>query len=567
MLTGHALRLLHVATQAFQLGRSNRDDFPPRRWLVGPRNPNLAAWLLVFVGAIVVIIAAPDYGVAWDDSVQTRFGALVLDYFLSAGQNRACNELLDLRLYGPPVELLAAAAARYAPDRLIETRHLLCGLLALLSVPALFRWGRLLGQPWLGVFSAVVLLLSPRFFGHAFLNSKDMPFAVGMTASLAALTALLARRRYHWREFIECGLLLGCTTAVRPGGWMLLGPLYLAGAFMADWQTRQRRSRRRARRTLLKQATMFGLAWLVMIACWPWAHESPLANPLQAIRMASKFHIVVPVLFEGRIVPSDSLPRYYLAKYLWITTPPWQLLLAAVGCVTVVARCWQSRTNGCRNPRRLVDGMLIVWLTLPLLLFALLRPNAYDGIRHFLFVLPALALMASVGLQSVFLVMKQLRGGKLAGRIASVGVAAAIAWQVAVLATLHPYQLAYFNGFVGGVAGASRRYETEYWMTSYGEAMRWINSQPRNANGQPTRMLVAANENSLWCASYFAGPRLELTTTLQGDQPGDLPSAFDFYLGTTRTLMADNFPDAEICFRVNRAGANFAVVKRRKFVK
>ena len=147
------------------------------------------------------------------------------------------------------VTILAAAAARCAPDRLIETRHLLCGLLALLSVPALFRWGRLLGQPWLGVFSAVVLLLSPRFFGHAFLNSKDMPFAVGMTASLAALTALLARRRYHWREFIECGLLLGCTTAVRPGGWMLLGPLYLAGAFMADWQTRQRRSRRRARRT------------------------------------------------------------------------------------------------------------------------------------------------------------------------------------------------------------------------------------------------------------------------------------------------------------------------------
>ena len=71
-----------------------------------------AAWLLVAIGLVVVGYTASDYGVAWDDSVQTRYGSMVLDYFLTAGNDRACNELLDLRLYGPPVELVGAVLAR-----------------------------------------------------------------------------------------------------------------------------------------------------------------------------------------------------------------------------------------------------------------------------------------------------------------------------------------------------------------------------------------------------------------------------------------------------------------------
>jgi hypothetical protein len=38
---------------------------------------------------------------------------------------------------------------------------------------------------------------------------------------------------------------------------------------------------------------------------------------------------------------------------------------------------------------------------------------------------------------------------------------------------LHPYEYAYYNLFSGGVGGAYRQYETEYWLTCYKEAVEW----------------------------------------------------------------------------------------------
>ncbi len=520
--------------------------------------PQWTAGLLVLVGLLGAVATAGDYGVAWDDSVQVRYGAAVLDYFLSGGADRRCNELLDLRLYGPPVELLSAALGRIAPARQLELRHLVTALIALLSVPALYQFGRLLGHRYLGLLAAVALWTLPRFYGHAFVNTKDVPFAVGMIASLAALSALLARRKYTWREFMVCGLLMGCTVSVRPGGWLLLGPYYVLGVMFSDWQARRARRRpgsaQPRRRSLRKQAGMFAVAWIVMVACWPWAHESPLSHPLQAIRMSSQFHIVVPILFDGQVLMSDALPRTYLLRFLLLTTPAAVLIPALCGVVVAAVRL----VRGLDHRRAVVYWMLLVWLALPLALFVVMRPNAYDGLRHFLFVLPALALFAAVGWHWCW-----TRSSRrlVRGAVAAVAVVA-FCLPCLEIVRLHPYQIAYFNQLVGGVAGASGRYETEYWLTSYREAMEWIVRQPRTANAK-VRVLVAANENARWCAAYYADPQIEVVTTLRGQQPGPLPDSIDYYLGTTRTGMSDNFPSAPIVYQVSRAGAVFAVVKGR----
>ena len=43
---------------------------------------------------------------------------------------------------------------------------------------------------------------------------------------------------------------------------------------------------------------------------------------------------------------------------------------------------------------------------------------------------------------------------------------------------LHPYQYIYYNSLVGGVNGAARQYELDYWGTSFKEAAEYLN---RNA--------------------------------------------------------------------------------------
>ena len=521
--------------------------------LAARRLPVAAAVLLLALGMGVAWTTADDYGVAWDDWVQTQYGEKVLEYFLSGGRDRSCNEYLDLRFYAPAFELPAAIVGCAVADRIIEVRHSLCALVALSSIPALYLLGRVLGNRWVGVGAAMFLILSPMFYGHAFVNSKDIPFAVGFLWSLTALAAMFAQGRYRWREVLACGAVIGLTVSVRPGGWMLLLPLYGLAAAVADWQICRRRAQAPSHRTLLKQAGLLLVAWLVMVLPWPWAHENPLVNPLQAIRMASKFHLVVPVLFEGQVVSSDQLPRYYLLKYLLMTTPPAVLLLAVVGLIgggLQVAR----RPN---RPRSLVLAILAAWLLMPLALFAMMRPNAYDGMRHFLFIVPAVAIWAAIGAAWLW----QLLPGTMTRTALLVCLAGALVTQAATIVRLHPYQMTYFNALAGGLGGAAGQYETDYWLTSYKEAIEWIETQPHDA-GRPVRVLVAANENSCWCAAYFAGDGLCIEITLTGGQPGDLPDGIDYYIGTSRAAMDANFPEAQIVHQIGREGAVFTTIKR-----
>jgi hypothetical protein len=49
---------------------------------------------------------------------------------------------------------------------------------------------------------------------------------------------------------------------------------------------------------------------------------------------------------------------------------------------------------------------------------------------------------------------------------------------------LHPYQYIYYNSYVGGVRGAFRNYELDYWETSYRQTAQYVNQTvPMNAEG------------------------------------------------------------------------------------
>ena len=208
------------------------------------------------------------------------------------------------------------SCCRFWPDAVIEVRHVLCAWSRWRRSRHLFYLGRLLGNPWIGVLAAALLLLSPGFYGHAFINTKDIPFAVGFLWSLVGLATMFARGQYtHGAELALCGTTIGLTMSVPSRRLDALGPDLRPDRVLADWQARTHGDRS-SQRTMSKQLGLLAIAWGVMMLPWPWAHENPVLHPLQAIRMASKFHLVVPVLFEGQVTPSNELPRYYLLKYL-----------------------------------------------------------------------------------------------------------------------------------------------------------------------------------------------------------------------------------------------------------
>ena len=500
---------------------------------------------------LLVMSTYAQFGVTWDEGAQAYYGELALSYFTSGFADTACNRFLDLKYYGPLLEMLPALF--YRPDNRFDGRHLFFGLLAILIVPAMARYGRLFRDPLVPLFATLAILMLPRFVGHLCNNSKDVPFAVATVWFMVAAAALATRG--GWGCSALCGVALGVATWVRPGGYPLL-MIYLVTALalaaVLDSRDDERWSFRKWR-PWLTVPTAAGIGWLVMILPWPWAHVDPIGHPLQAMRRSASFTVEYPVLFDGQMTSSKELPWTYLGKYLLITTPPSLLLLAAIGAVLAMTALVRRR-----DPARAFAGSLtLLWLGLPLAAFIVQRPNVYDGLRHFLFVLPAVAVLAGLGAAGLI-----ERSSPRWRRVAWPVALAALLLPIKDVLALHPYQTTYFNTLIGGLEGADGRYETDYWVSSYREAMLWINRQAEGRPERPVRVLVAGGEGVYVrpAAEYYAVSNVEVVTPREVAQRKIPAEAIDFYLATTRYRL-DARVDGEIVRTIGRRGAVFTVIK------
>jgi hypothetical protein len=157
------------------------------------------------------------------------------------------------------------------------------------------------------------------------------------------------------------------------------------------------------------------------------------------------------------------------------------LAIALVGGaygMTVLARdlLAVSRTDRLRAVARVMArrrGILIVVAAViaPVGFLMLQHTRLYDGIRHVLFVIPMLAVVAGAGL---FVVLPWLR------RIPYVVAVVTGLWvgnEAVILARLHPLEYVAMNIFAGRTPGAYGRFELDYFAVAATEALRRLESR------------------------------------------------------------------------------------------
>jgi len=115
---------------------------------------------------------------------------------------------------------------------------------------------------------------------------------------------------------------------------------------------------------------------------------------------------------------------------------------------------------------------------------------------------------------------------------------------------LHPYEYTYYNSFAGGTNGAFRKYETEYWLTCYKEAVEQFN--------EPNAQLFVKREP--YIAEYYADKNITIRD--YRTEFGKIQSG-DFVLVNTRAN-EDNktFKDAPVVLQIRRGHAVFCEIKK-----
>jgi hypothetical protein len=125
--------------------------------------------------------------------------------------------------------------------------------------------------------------------------------------------------------------------------------------------------------------------------------------------------------------------------------------------------------------RKMILTMLALAATLPLMVAMVKRPALYNGIRHFLFVIPPMAVVAGVGF--AWLVDRVKRQGLTAVVGVNAVFVVALMLPLTEMIRLHPYQYTYFNHAAGTVRAADALYMLDYWGLALKQASEELREQ------------------------------------------------------------------------------------------
>jgi hypothetical protein len=344
----------------------------------------------------------------------------------------------------------------------------------------------------------------------------------------ASASPLSSGIRSFLRSFLRAdvwlaGIVLGFSSAIRIAAPLVAAVILAYILLSKRWQ-------------VLPRFLAYGLIALCsLILFWPYLWPDPLGRLIGSLFYSAQYPDVHVTLFKGMLVDARNVPVSYVPVLLLVqlTETTWLLVLA--GALSFVKRFrWD------------LASLVLIWFILPLAAIISFRVNLYDNFRQIFFILPPLFLLAGIGLDWVlrrlqrpivpFLVLFLIL---LPGLYANI--------------TLYPYQYVYYNEFVGGVRGAYRVFEMDYWRLAFREAQVYLNrTAPANAN-----IFVG---NSKPSAQTFARP--DLVFNALGGRKRNM-AKYDYIIVSTAENADQSFAGVgfRTIFTVKRDGVPLVYVK------
>lgn len=519
--------------------------------------------VIVVVNLIVGIFIAGDFGRSYDTPIQRFLG----DFSYHSYKNILRPDLVEetfsmsgkaytnMHYYGPAFETVSyfmshTITSLFPNVNLDAAYNLTIFLTFQLSIWFLYKLALNFFQPFIAFGVALLYGYQPLFFGHSFINSKDIPF---MAVFLATLSIVLTRDNdappiifsdisdWFRQKFknqqktyviiylsVFSALILLRITEKAPQRiisvivFSLSLVFFFVGVLLyfenspidtSKWkfeisfvdilktllnQFKNELSLDVLKKILLLAAfTGFGIAirslgfvvagmvsivWYwkyrgksliyifpyvaltvgFTILFWPYTWHAPLDVFLNSLFLLTNYPWYGNILFQGAVISSLDVPMSYLPILLSIQLTIPVVLLSLFGLAILLYRIYKTK--------EIQIGMIIVllWFFLPFLYVLYFTPVLYDNFRQFIFILPPLFIFSGIALEAIMKWVKPTLGK-------TVLLLTLLAPAFYALITLHPYQYIYYNQFVGGVPGASRSYELDYWNLSYKSAFDYIN--------------------------------------------------------------------------------------------
>lgn len=432
------------------LSATARATFPRFRDALERRAPFLG---FLFAYLLFAALTRSQWGMTYDEPDVYLRGADLgdalsgrSDYLFHRGLEASDGNVLYCHLY-------AWAQSLLNPALNIVQAHWLNLLFAVPLFAAAYEGLLFSGaSPLLALSGPVFLFLSPRLLGNLPINPKDGPFAVWYLLCLVVLAGPPIRQRLA--RVLLWGGLIGIACCLRPLGatLLLLYPLESFFRNRPDPDPKPGLFPRLARIALETSAVALA-ALIPLLVFWPYLRV-PSHGPW-LLETWSHFPHGGEQVFFGREVSDSRLPGFYFPAWVLLATPLALLAWAGAGWLWV---------------RRNLSLWRVLWTALAVNLALLMwkRPFFYDTVRHFLYLLPPIALLAAFSFAEAWRRFASRRAVLLA--LACLGLLPPAVEMV----RLHPYEYLYLSEWSGGFAASPGRFPGDYWSASAAEGFSWL---------------------------------------------------------------------------------------------
>jgi Flp pilus assembly protein TadD len=464
----------------------------------------LAAFLL-----FLIPILSFDSGITDDDCIENEHGVRMMNYYLGRDtaaisspidehgewilKTRPDDYAANKNIYGGFFDMTCAFLYKYATSHVMgeyESKHFFVALSgALLFILIGLIAFRLTASWAVALLALLFACLSPRLVGHSFNDPKDIPFATAFAFGLYQIILLLqSGLKLSWSRAILLVAAIVISIDIRVGGIMLIMYLLFSAGVYILYQVAV------TKEALSRYLLPFGLLVLISVSgylgaslFWPWASKNPIMNPLICLRIFSQFTQFNSMeLFEGIRVNNDAIPWYFVIKWFYISFP---LFIVSGFFLFFVMWRWHIRD---RFEQVFATAFIVLTVLLPLLLVIVQKSNVYDDARHLYFLLPSIVALCAIGWYWFFELLPRTYIWP--------GIIVCLLTMLEPMLFMvrnHPHEAMYFSPAIGGVKGAFKKYEMDYWGFSIKAAVNWIDKTDSVlAKGRKTKVRLWYGEQN-----------------------------------------------------------------------
>ena len=428
--------------------------------------------ILILTNLIIGISWISDYGESWDEARLHEYAGQSINAYRALFNPSIVVDFGndDLRYYGSAYLAGMALLVRgfqclFPQASLIDLWHMGNFVCLQFGLVCFYFLARRFTNEFPSLVTTALFSSQPLIWGHGFINPKDIPF---MTFFLATILlghkmldelekqdfSLKTLLRNPW--FYPAAIVLGITISIR-----ILGAA--AGIIVL-----LRLAFRNPHWALRTSYAYYALALIVSFLTWPYLWTSPIENFLKSLYLMLKFQWVGQVLFDGVYYAADQLPRVYFPRLFMMQFTETTLILFGIGLAILFL-------DGMRGKYKTLIILISAWLILPVAFILIKGMNLYDNTRQLLFIFPSVFLIISVGLDFILTLLKPWW--------AQILIVFVILFPgLAGILEYHPFEYTYYNFVSARTRQIFRKYETDYWATSYKQASTYLNENaPANA--------------------------------------------------------------------------------------